>query len=370
MSVEENNPRNYEIYIQSSEWQKKSEEAKKRVFYRCQICNRHQDQVQLETHHRTYERLGVEIPEDLTVLCRDCHSLYSRYESLVKNNFFNPQKSRNAQSIGKVIEKYTQNPDFQLTENIPTGFIDFDKVTLGLRKSNLTLIAGQTGTGKTALALGIAVNAARVFNKKVVIFSLIHSTEQIIEKIIVQNKFSDGSQKEIDDLIHLKIEIDDTPALTPQNLRDKCFALYSTVGSDLVIIDGLEFMYSQNRAPGRKQELSEIAKEIKTLARELNISVLATTSEISSEQRTDKRPVLNDLQPSLEQAADVVIFPYRKSEYREFTDRNSSEDSKNQIYELIIAKNRNGSTAITDLLFVRDNVKFTNAASKVFSSKK
>jgi replicative DNA helicase len=348
---------NYETYIQSVDWQEKSEAAKKRALYRCQICNRHQDQVQLDTHHRTYERLGRETTEDLTVLCHNCHSLYSRYERLVKSNFFTPQKSRPAQPISELIKQYGRNPDEQLRENIPSGLVDFDKLTLGFNKSDFSLIAGHSGSGKTALAVGVALFAASLFNKKVVIFSLLHSSKQFFQKILLQS----NDDNKVSDLETINILIDDTPAITPQNLRDKCFSLYGEKGIDLVIIDGLELMYTQNRAIGRKQELSEIAREIKTLARELDIPVLATTSEIASSERTDMRPNLNDLPNSLEQAADVVIFPYKKPDYMNYKE---NEDLKSDIRELIVAKNRNGSIGKVDIIFLKDIAKFVTPATR------
>lgn len=349
---------NYETYIQSSDWKEKSEAAKKRAFYRCQICNRHQDQIQLDTHHRTYERLGKEIPEDLTVLCHNCHSLYSRYERLVKNNFFNPQKSRPVQPISELIKQYGKDPDEQLLENIPSGFVDFDTLTLGFRKSDFTLIAGRSGTGKTALAIGIALFAANRFNKRVVIFSLLHSSKQIFQKMLLQS----NDDSKVSDLETLKILIDDTPAITPQNLRDKCFSLYGEEEFDLVIIDGLELMYPQSNVMGRKQELSEIAREIKTLARELNIPILATTSEIAStDQRNDKRPTLHDLPNSLEQVADLIVFPYKKVDYMDYKE---IEELRSQVFELIVAKNRNGRVGTVEILFLKDNARFVTAVTR------
>jgi len=159
-----------------------------------------------------------------------------------------------------------------------------------------------------------------------------------------------------------KIFLDDTPALTPLQLRTKCRRLHAEHKLDLVIIDYLQLMTGDTRNDNRVQEVSNISRNLKVLARELNVPVL-TAAQLSRavEQRTDKRPILSDLRESgsLEQDADIVMFIYRPDDYEK-------DGDKNNITKISVAKHRNGPTGEIDLIFCGDLTRFDNAATKVF----
>ena len=258
-----------------------------------------------------------------------------------------------------------------LPTGVSSGFSDFDHATSGLQKSDLILIAARPSMGKTALALNIALNAA-LKNKTVAIFSLEMSKEQIGHRLLSANsgvdsqKLNTGNLSEdeivdvasaVDRLSAIKLFIDDTAAISVLELRSKARRLKTERGLDLIIIDYLQLMQGRAGKGGevnRQQEISEISRSLKALARELQIPVVAL-SQLSRnvELRADKRPLLSDLRESgsLEQDADIVIFLYREEYYnRETEDVN--------LAEVIIAKNRNGPTASMKLQFTKECMRF------------
>jgi len=197
---------------------------------------------------------------------------------------------------------------------VPTGFIDLDRMLSGLQPSDLLIIAGRPGQGKTGFLLSIAKNAALTHKKKVAIFSLEMSNEQVVQRLISQETGIDSHRlrtgklteqewplftHSIEVLSDTKIFLDDTPAITPLQLRTKCRRLHMEYGLDLIIIDYLQLMGGDTRNDNRVQEVSYISRNLKILARELNVPVL-TAAQLSRavEQRTDKRPVLSDLRES------------------------------------------------------------------------
>jgi replicative DNA helicase len=197
---------------------------------------------------------------------------------------------------------------------VPTGFIDLDKMLTGLQPSDLLIIAGRPGQGKTGFMLSIAKNAGLTHKKHVAIFSLEMSNEQVVQRLISQETGIDsqtlrtGKLKEhewplfthaIEVFGDTNIYLDDTPAITPMQLRTKCRRLHMEFGLDLIIIDYLQLMGGDNRTDNRVQEVSYISRNLKILARELNVPVLAAAQlSRAVEQRTDKRPVLSDLRES------------------------------------------------------------------------
>ena len=238
---------------------------------------------------------------------------------------------------------------------IPTGFIDLDYKTSGLQPSDLILIAARPSMGKTAFVLNIAQHVAFRSNKTVAIFSLEMSKEQLVNRLFSLESQVDaqllrtGNLKDSDweKLIEgagvigkSKMIIDDTPGISISELRSKCRKFKLEQGLDLIIIDYLQLMTGRvgGRAESRQQEISDISRSLKGLARELNVPVLAL-SQLSRavEQRPDHRPMMSDLRESgaIEQDADVVMFIYRDDYY------NKDTDMKN-IAEIIIAKQRNG----------------------------
>src|SRR5258706_489387 len=260
---------------------------------------------------------------------------------------------------------------------VPTGFIDLDRMLSGLQPSDLLIIAGRPGQGKTGFLLSVAKNAALTHKKKVAIFSLEMSNEQVVQRLIAQETGIDSQRlrtgklteqewplftHSIEVFSDTKIFLDDTPAITPMQLRTKCRRLHMEYGLDLIIVDYLQLMAGDTRNDNRVQEVSYISRNLKILARELNVPVL-TAAQLSRavEQRQDKRPVLSDLRESgsLEQDADIVMFIYRADQYEKDSD-------KHNVAEIIIAKHRNGPVGNVELIFRSALAKFENAATRVF----
>ena len=258
---------------------------------------------------------------------------------------------------------------------VPTGFIDIDRMLGGLQPSDLLIIAGRPGMGKTGFILSALKNAALTHKKHVAIFSLEMSNEQLVQRIIAQETGIDSTRlrsgklspdewllftQAIEVLTDTHIFLDDTPSLTPLQLRTKCRRLHLEYKLDLVVVDYLQLMGGDIRTNNRVQEVSDISRNMKILARELNVPVLAAAQlSRAVEQRSDKRPVLSDLRESgsLEQDADIVMFIYRPEVYE--------EDSQfKNLAEIIIAKHRNGPTGEVQLVFRKNLAKFENAATR------
>lgn len=260
---------------------------------------------------------------------------------------------------------------------IPTGFIDLDYKTSGLQPSDMILVAARPSMGKTAFVLNIAQHVAFRSNKTVAIFSLEMSKEQLVNRLFSLESQVDaqllrtGNLKDSDweKLIEgagvigkSKMIIDDTPGISISELRSKCRKFKLEQGLDLIIIDYLQLMTGRvgGRAESRQQEISDISRSLKGLARELNVPVIAL-SQLSRavEQRPDHRPMMSDLRESgaIEQDADVVMFIYRDDYY------NKDTDMKN-IAEIIIAKQRNGPIGTVNLAWLPNYTKFANATRK------
>ncbi|GMV33136.1 MAG: replicative DNA helicase [Chloroflexi bacterium] len=286
------------------------------------------------------------------------------------------------QSIRTVLSSYYDRID-DLSKRpedfhgVPTGFYDLDKLLNGLQPSDLLIIAGRPGQGKTGFLLSVAKNAGLTHKKHVAIFSLEMSNEQVVQRLIAQETGIDSQRLRTGKLLENEwplfthaievfsdthIFLDDTPAITPLQLRTKCRRLHMEYGLDLVIVDYLQLMSGDTRNDNRVQEVSQISRNLKVLARELNVPVLAAAQlSRAVEQRTDKRPVLSDLRESgsLEQDADIVMFIYRPDQYEKDTD-------KHNIAQIIVSKHRNGPVGEIELIFRGALAKFENAATKVF----
>ena len=260
---------------------------------------------------------------------------------------------------------------------VPTGFLDLDKLLSGLQPSDLIIVAGRPGMGKTGLALSIAKNAAQTHKKHVAVFSLEMSNEQLVQRLIAQETGIDSQRLRtgkldesewplfthaIEVLSDTRIFLDDTPAITPLQLRTKCRRLHLEFRLDLIIVDYLQLMSGDQRNDNRVQEVSYISRHLKVLARELNVPVLAAAQlSRAVEQRSDKRPVLSDLRESgsLEQDADIVMFIYRPEVYEE-------DPAKENLAEIMVAKHRNGPVGSVQLIFRKNLAKFENAATRHF----
>jgi replicative DNA helicase len=245
----------------------------------------------------------------------------------------------------------------------------------GLQPSDLLIIAGRPGMGKTGFMLSAVKNAALTHKKHVAVFSLEMSNEQLVQRIIAQEtginstklrsgKLDPGEwplfTQAIEVLSDTHIFLDDTPALTPLQLRTKARRLHLEHHLDLIIVDYLQLMTGDIRTSNRVQEVSDISRNLKILARELNVPVLAAAQlSRAVEQRTDKRPVLSDLRESgsLEQDADIVMFIYRPEVYEE-------DPAYTNLAEIIVAKHRNGPTGDIQLIFRKSLAKFENAATR------
>lgn len=258
---------------------------------------------------------------------------------------------------------------------VPTGLIDLDRLLGGLQKSDLLIVAGRPGMGKTGFMLSIAKNAAQKHKKHVAFFSLEMSNEQLVQRLIAQETGIDTQRirtgKLTDDewpkfthaievLSDTHIYLDDTPAISPLQLRTKCRRLHLEYGLDLVVVDYLQLMSADTRIENRVQEVSYISRNLKVLARELNVPVLSAAQlSRAVEQRADKKPVLSDLRESgsIEQDADIVMFIHRP-------DALEKDSPRANIAEIIVAKHRNGPThSGIELVFLNNLARFDNAAT-------
>ena len=285
---------------------------------------------------------------------------------------YTPIKDVLIESFTKLEELYNQKSKIT---GIPTGFYDLDDKTAGLHGSDLILVAARPAMGKTAFALNIAANAAIKANTPVAVFSLEMSKDQLVNRILCieamvdSNKIMTGKLEE-DDWSKLAsvvgpisdsgIFIDDTPGISIMEIRTKCRKLKNEQHIGLIVIDYIQLVQgSNNRKNGsREQEIAEISRSLKILAKELDVPVIAL-SQLSRavEQRPDHRPMLSDLRESgsIEQDADIVMFLYRDDYY------NPDTEDKN-ISEVIIAKHRAGSTGTVKLLWMGNYTKFDNLA--------
>jgi replicative DNA helicase len=285
--------------------------------------------------------------------------------------------TRDLETIQQVLSNYYDRIE-QLANRgseifgVPTGFIDLDRLLEGLQPSDFLIVAGRPGMGKTAFMLTVAKNAAQVHKKHVAMFSLEMSNEQLVQRLIAQETGIDSQRLRtgkledaewslfthaIEVLNDTKIFLDDTPALTPLQLRTKCRRLHLEFELDLVVVDYLQLMSSGARSENRVQEVSYISRNLKVLARELNVPVLAAAQlSRAVEQRSDKEPVLSDLRESgsLEQDADVVMFIHRPELYDQDTLRQN-------VAQIKIAKHRNGPVGQVELVFRNNIAKFENA---------
>jgi len=264
---------------------------------------------------------------------------------------------------------------------VPTEYHDFDKMTAGLQRSDLIILAARPSMGKTALAVNMVQNAALLHKVPVAVFSLEMSKEQLgmrmlcsISRVDAQ-RLRTGFLKEQDwprltravaQLSDAPIYIDDTPAITVLEMRAKCRRLKTEHNIGMVVVDYLQLMRGKANTQSREQEISDISRSLKAMAKELRIPVLALSQlNRSLESRPNKRPQLSDLRESgaIEQDADVIVFIYRDEVY------NKAEDNPRKgIAEIIIGKQRNGPTGTVELAFIDRFTSFENLARHDFPS--
>ncbi len=260
---------------------------------------------------------------------------------------------------------------------IPTGFVDLDKKTAGMQDSDLVIVAGRPAMGKTTLAMNIAENAAIKSQVPVAVFSMEMSSLQLVMRLfsslgqIEQGRLRTGTLDDLDwpkltSAMNLlgksKIFIDETPALSPAELRARARRLKREHDIGMVVIDYLQLMQVPGNNENRANEIAEISRSLKALAKELNVPVIALSQlNRSLEQRPNKRPVMADLRESgsIEQDADLILFIYRDEVY------NPETPEKNKA-EIIVGKHRHGSTGTVELLFQGPWLRFVNMAPDYF----
>jgi len=319
-----------------------------------------------------------------TEIAARCYEEQDDIDSLVdeaEQTIFEISRSKSGQSfqpLGKIIpntfralEKRFERKE--LITGVPTGYEEFDRMTAGLQPSDLIILAARPSMGKTALAMNIARNAAIQHKIGVAVFSLEMSEEQLALRMLCSESrvnsqdLRTGFIKDRDwpkltkaagDLSEARIFIDDTPAITVLEMRAKSRRLKTEHDIGLIVVDYLQLMQGRRSAERREQEISEISRALKAMAKELHVPVIALSQlNRGLENRPDKRPKLSDLRESgaIEQDADVICFIYRDEVY------NQSEDNPRKgMAEVIIGKQRNGPTGKFELTFLKEYTTFEN----------
>ena len=279
-------------------------------------------------------------------------------------------------SVYNNLHELSTNPE--AAHGTPTGFSGLDRVLVGMGSSDLILVGARPGMGKTSFALNIATNVAQSTKKKVCVFSLEMSAEQLVSRILSSEalvdshelrsgKLSSDSWEKIADassrLAGCDILIDDTSGLTVTEMKAK---LRRVDNLGLVIVDYLQLMQSDRKIDNRVQEVAEISRALKIMAKELSVPIICCAQlSRGPESRTDKKPMLSDLRDSgaIEQDADVVMFLYRNEYYK--TDGAPGDNNAANIAEVIIAKNRHGSTGTVKMGWIGQYTKFRTIADNI-----
>lgn len=320
-----------------------------------------------------------------TQIISECYEAKGSIESVVDNaerlifeiaDLKQTQKSYHIKDLVKegieTIDRLYQRKE-SLT-GIPTGFIDVDKMTSGLQNSDLIIVAARPSMGKTAFAITMAENFALKYGGGVAIFSLEMSKEQLVQRMLCSQARVDAHKvrsgflspadwplltKAAAELSNSRIFIDDTPAISVLELRAKARRLKANQDIQMIVLDYIQLMRGTAKIENRQQEISEISRSLKALARELKVPLIAL-SQLSRlvEQRQDHRPQLSDLRESgaIEQDADVVILLMREEYY------NPTEENRG-VADVILAKQRNGPVGTVKLSFLKEYVRFENLAS-------
>lgn len=331
--------------------------------------------------------IGRKIIETATDIANDAYASEDSIYDVLENaemkmlRIGNMRKTSEFQRIQDVAYRAQENLE-KLAEQgseitgLATGFSEFDKLTAGLQPSQFIIIAARPAMGKTAFALNLATYAATHSNKSVAVFNLEMSAEQLANRILQSLGQIDGGKmrtgrlehndwkrlnEAISQLSDTNLFLDDTPGITIGEIRSKCRRLAnSDKGLGLVVIDYLQLITGPSKSAGnRQQEVSDISRNLKTMALELGIPVIALAQlSRAVEQREDKRPIMSDLRESgsIEQDADIVSFLYRDDYYN----KEARRDDNASISEFIIGKNRSGPTTTVELLFKKDTSTFVN----------
>ena len=284
--------------------------------------------------------------------------------------------TRDFEQIGTILGDYLEQMQLRAADEeggrgVPTGFIELEKLTGGLQRSDLIILAARPSMGKSSWALNIVQNAAIKHHATCAIFSLEMSKQQLAHRLLCSESGVDATKlrlgminaneqqklnRAFELLSEAPIYIDDTPSISLTELRSKARRLHAEVGIDLVVVDYLQLVTTGRSSDNRVQEISEISRSLKALARELNAPVIAL-SQLSRavEARTPHIPMLSDLRESgsLEQDADIVLFIYREDMYNRDTE-------KKGIADIYLAKHRNGPTGQFSLLFLEKSTRFVD----------
>ncbi|MDQ7833275.1 MAG: replicative DNA helicase [Desulfovibrionaceae bacterium] len=275
-------------------------------------------------------------------------------------------------AVFEQIEQRMENKE--LVTGVPTGYYQFDEYTAGLQPSDLIIVAGRPSMGKTAFALNVAMRASAMHGVPTAVFSLEMSMEQLMQRMLCswakvdlsrlrRGRLDDGDWSRLyeaaNNLSPAPIFIDDTAALTTMELRARCRRLKAEHGLGLVVVDYLQLMRASRHIDSREQEISDISRSLKALAKELHLPVVALSQlNRKVEERGDKRPMMSDLRESgaIEQDADVIIFLYRAAAYK----RKEELTPEDNVAEVIIGKQRNGPTGMVKLTFFKEYTAFEN----------
>ncbi len=364
------------------------------AYYLAQLSSRVSSSANLESHaryllelamKRDLIRIGGQMSSDAFEDSNDVFELLDKAGQAIFD-VADSNIKRDFQDLAKVIKdaldtlnEKTKNQDPNGINGVPTGFTPLDAITGGWQTSDLVIVAGRPGMGKTAFMLSAARNAAVDYKKAVAIFSLEMSAEQLVNRLlssecsIESEKMRKGNlspdefrqiQGRLNKLADAKIFLDDTPALSVLELRAKCRKIKTKYNAlDLVIIDYLQLMTAQsaNRNSNREQEIGYISRSLKALAKEMNVPVIALAQlSRETEKRADKKPQLSDLRESgsIEQDADMVLFLHRP-EYYGITEDENGQSVEGQ-GNVVIAKNRHGETNTVTLRYVGRYTRFEN----------
>ncbi|CAI3443261.1 replicative DNA helicase [Enterococcus cecorum] len=337
-----------------------------------------------------------ELIQAATKIVKEGYSQEGSVEEIVEaaeKGILNVSEKRNStgfQAIADVLNSTMENIDRLSQQNeeitgLPTGYPELDKMTAGLQPEELIILAARPAVGKTAFALNIAQNIGTRTDRSVAIFSLEMGAESLVNRMLcAEGTIEAGhlrtgqlTEQEWHNLImamgslsNTSIFIDDTPGIKVSEIRARCRRLAQEKGNlGLILIDYLQLIEGSGRE-SRQQEVSEISRQLKKLAKELKVPVIALSQlSRSVEQRQDKRPVLSDIRESgsIEQDADIVAFLYREDYYqRQGTeeDKNEEEQDVDDVIEVIIEKNRSGARGTVELLFKKEYNKFASISRR------
>ncbi|MGF7184052.1 replicative DNA helicase [Desulfitispora alkaliphila] len=310
---------------------------------------------------------GYDSPDEIEELVDEAEQLIFSIGQKRTKEGFTPIKELLLETVDKIEALYQNRGQ---VSGVPT-FADLDRMLSGLQKSDLIICAARPAMGKTSFCLNIAQSAAVKHNTPVAVFSLEMSKDQLVQRmlcsdaLIDQQKMRTGNLQEGDwsrlvqavgPLSEAPVFIDDTPAISVMEMRAKARRLMAEHGLGLIVIDYLQLMSSHRRVDSRQQEIAQISRALKGLARELNVPVMCLSQlNRGVEQRQDKRPVMSDLleSGSIEADADVVLFIYRDEYY-------DPESEKQGIAEIIVSKHRHGPVGTVELGFLKEFTKFVN----------